>query len=263
MAITDKEQGVWELEGVYNKSMEGYWNYSAPDDPGNLFSWGYGSAGQLGLNSRTNYSSPVLLSGGWDSVYAFASGEGSSGGVKTDGTLWVWGFNNNGLSGQNYSSPNRISSPVQIPGTTWSSAAKSMRTGNYHTAALKTNGTLWTWGSNSEGQLGQNNATSYSSPTQVGTDTTWALGEMKFAMGAGKKMMAIKTNGTLWTWGTQDYGGLGHNQANQTYSSPKQVGTDTTWSKITQWGGGGLAIKTDGTLWSWGSGDYGAHGHNN
>ena len=150
MAITDKEQGVWELEGVYNKSMEGYWNYSAPDDPGNLFSWGYGSAGQLGLNSRTNYSSHDLLSGGWDSVYAFASGEGSSGGVKTDGTLWVWGFNNNGLSGQNYSSPNRISSPVQIPGTTWSSAAKAMRTGNYHTAALKTNGTLWTWGSNSE-----------------------------------------------------------------------------------------------------------------
>ena len=73
---------------------------------------------------------------------------------------------------------------------------------------------------------------------------------------------AIKTDGTLWTWGINDQGNLGHNQASTSYSSPKQVGSDTTWSKVTCFGYTMAATKTDGTLWAWGHNAVGQLGQN-
>ena len=84
--------------------------------------------------------------------------------VKQDGTLWAWGNNVPGLLGVN----NRTyySSPVQIPGTTWSAVYQGPK-------AIKTDGTLWTWGAGQAGKLGQGDSVSKSSPVQVGSDTTW------------------------------------------------------------------------------------------
>ena len=73
---------------------------------------------------------------------------------------------------------------------------------------------------------------------------------------------AIKTDGTLWTWGINDQGNLGHNQASTSYSSPKQVGSDTTWSKVTCFGYTMAATKTDGTLWAWRANAVGQLGQN-
>jgi len=126
---------------------------------------------------------------------------------------------------------------------------------------------LYTWGNNSPmGCLGQNNLTQYSSPIQVGTDTTWSA-ISNSNIGDSYWMIATKTDGTLWSWGRGGQGRLGVSNNTQ-YSSPVQVGTDTTWSdQISRdgEGGGSFAIKTDGTLWSWGnnSPSYGQLGHNN
>ena len=83
--------------------------------------------------------------------------------TKTDGTLWAMGENNKGQLGQNSPAPSDRSSPVQIPGTTWSSVSVS----DEFMAALKTDGTLWSWGYGNQGRLAQNNKTNYSSPVQV------------------------------------------------------------------------------------------------
>ena len=84
-------------------------------------------------------------------------------GLKTDGTLWSWGTNDNGQLGQN--SQTTYSSPVQIPGTTWDNVEITM---GYHVVAHKTDGTLWCWGAGGNGQLGQNGPNvQKSSPTQV------------------------------------------------------------------------------------------------
>jgi len=110
--------------------------------------------------------------------------------------------------------------------------------------------------------LGQNNQTSYSSPVQVGTDTTWNTGNLK--LGTNKyASAAIKTDGTLWAWGYNAYGNLGQGDQVQR-SSPIQVGTDTTWNKLSTWEEAGFtAIKTDGSLWIWGRGNWrGALGQN-
>ncbi len=95
--------------------------------------------------------------------------------TKTDGTLWMWGNGMRGSLGQNQGGDNPgannyYSSPVQIPGTNWK--ANMTAVGRFRSAAVKTDGTLWTWGGNYRGGLGQNNLTQYSSPVQI-PGTTW------------------------------------------------------------------------------------------
>jgi alpha-tubulin suppressor-like RCC1 family protein len=108
-----------------------------------------------------------------------------------------------------------------------------------HSAIIKTDGTLWCWGKNDEGNLGHNNLTDYSSPKQVGTDTTWD----KVTTGYYTKF-ATKTDGTFWAWGRNYKGGLGQNQGPSNYrrSSPTQLpGTD--WKLAVSAGVNSAAIK--------------------
>ena len=169
MAITDKETGVWGLDQVYNKINQGsIWEYSAPKE---LWTFGRNDDGQLGLNNKTQYSSPVQVPGTtWDKVPV--GGETYTGAfIRTDGTLWICGKNEFGCLGLNQSQPSigNISSPTQIPGTSWSEICLF----NGRSGAIKTDGTMWVWGDNGQGQLGQNNLVRYSSPVQVGSDTNW------------------------------------------------------------------------------------------
>ena len=229
--------------------------YDAPPQ-GGLFTWGNASDGLLGLNNTTYRSSPTQVGSNtnWSGLSRSINFSAPLFGVKADGTLWGWGSATNGELGQNYVSPLRLSSPVQISGTTW----KNVDFGYQAAAAVKTDGTLWAWGKNdggNSGVLGQNNLTNYSSPVQVGTETTWGTTMTTFGVSF-RTMSNIKTDGSLWSWGYSDYGGSGHNNRTK-YSSPRQVGTDTTWSSISQGYGAATAIKTDGTLWGWGRARYG------
>ena len=97
----------------------------------------------------------------------------------------------------------------------------------YGRFAIKTDGTLWAWGNNSRGELGQNSKTTYSSPRQIGSDTNWS------AISAGGSPKGIKTDGTLWTWGNNTDGHLGLSQVTdqQHRSSPVQI-PGTTWHRV-------------------------------
>jgi len=170
--------------------------------------------------------------------------------------LYTWGYNGKGQLGQN----NRTdySSPVQIPGTTWSSiaagASSNIAAGSLHTVATKTDNTLWSWGYNTYGNLGQNNRTDRSSPVQI-PGTSWS------SVSAGTNhVLANKTDNTLWSWGYNIYGNLGQNNRTQ-YSSPVQI-PGTTWSNIAVGQYYTLATKTDNTLWSWGYNVSGQLGQN-
>ena len=222
--------------------------------PAKLFSWGRNTYGQLGLNDVNVYKSSPTQVGSSTTWSQIISGQYACLATKTDGTLWSWGYNFNGQLGINNNSAADRSSPVQVgTNTNWSLVAAVQ----YSLAATKTDGTLWTWGYNHAGQLGLNNVVSRSSPVQVGTETNWSLID-----GGNATFVAIKTDGTLWTWGSNDHGQLGLNNVNVSKSSPTQVGVATTWSKINAGGGHILATKTDGTLWAWGLNNAGQLGHN-
>ena len=218
---------------------------------GTLWSWGYGDYGRLGHNDTIRKSSPVQIPGAWKSASAHTLGML---GLKSDGTLWAWGWG--GGTGQGDTIAR--SSPVQIPGTTWSIIPPSSNSSAR--AAIKTDGSLWMWAVQSEGQLGQNNNTQYQSPVQV--PGTWATVRLGNYITTG-----VKTDGTLWCWG-RNHGGLqgalGQNNHTQ-YSSPVQV-PGTTWSTSSNSISGGemgvLALKTDGTMWAWGRGQKGQLGQN-
>ena len=218
-----------------------------PPPPVYMWTWGYNAEGQLGLGNTTNYSSPVQIGAltTWASISAGASGGRA---IKTDGTMWAWGANGSGQLGQG-NTTNR-SSPVQIGAlTNWSKVSSG---GYFHSAAIKTDGTIWTWGSNYLAQLGLGDTTARSSPVQVGALTNWS------SLAAGKSSVtAIKTDGTMWSWGWNGYGILGINAGAVSYSSPVQIGALTTWSSVSMGSYVCAAIKTDGTMWIWGNNNDG------
>jgi len=239
--------------------------YSIKTD-GTLWVWGANENGQLGLNQPGAWvdprrSSPTQI--GSDTTWTAVSG-GSNHWLarKSDGTLWSWGENGSGQCGQSSTIPdnNGLSSPAQIPGTTWTNNITGAQNSSF---AIKTDGTLWGWGFNYEGQLGQNNTTSYSSPKQLGAGTDWALVGKNAVYS--RSLMAIKTDGSLWMSGNNATGGLAQNNETQ-YSSPIQV--PGTWSTtiqpvVVRYGRRAMAIKSDNTLWAWGQNEYGPLGQNN
>jgi alpha-tubulin suppressor-like RCC1 family protein len=217
---------------------------------GSLWSWGRGNNyGQLGHNNLISQSSPVQVGvlNTWDYVdsgYAFTAA------IKTDGTLWIWGSNQFGQLGLNNTT--NVSSPVQVGAlTTWS----KVTCGYFHTLALKTDGTLWSWGNSANGQGGLNTTANSSSPVQVGALSSWTDIVASYISSYGIR------SGNLFSWGHNGYGQLGLN--NTTYkSSPTQVGALTSWTRlVTSAGYATGAIKTDGTLWTWGRGDDGQLGN--
>jgi alpha-tubulin suppressor-like RCC1 family protein len=170
--------------------------------------------------------------------------------------LWAWGRNGFGQLGKN--DRTHRSSPVQeiLGGTSWKFIA--FGGGLTHSAAIKTDGTLWAWGLNTNGQLGKNDITHRSSPVQeVFGNTTW-----KLVSTGGYHTAAIKTDGTLWTWGKNNYGQLGKNDITHRSSPVQELTSNTSWKLVASGAYHTAAIKTDGTLWSWGFGTNGELGDN-
>jgi alpha-tubulin suppressor-like RCC1 family protein len=227
--------------------------FAAVKPDGTLWTWGLNGAGALGLGDTLNRSSPVQVGAltNWLSVHTSGSG-GFTMAIKTNGTLWGWGSAFYGNLGLNDAIQYR-SSPMQVGAlTTW----KAVSASSTRTLATQTNGTLWSWGSSSNGQLGLGTIINRSSPTQVGVLTNWKTPVAGDACGA-----AIKTDGTLWAWGYNLYGTLGQGDTIHR-SSPVQVGTLTTWSII---GSGSIhltGVDTAGRLWAWGLNNNGQLGQN-
>ena len=222
---------------------------------GTLWVWGANNGYQIGDNSPFNRQLPVTTFAGGTNWKQVACGQGHTSAIKTDGTLWIWGWGGNGRLGLNNTTQRLTPVTTFAGGTNW----KQVSCGWQHTAAIKTDGTLWIWGYNGYGNLGDNTTTNRLTPvTTFAGGTNWK----QVACGGGHTA-AIKTDGTLWTWGRNYVGGpLGDNTTTDRPTPGTTFAGGTNWKQVSCGRWHTAAIKTDGTLWTWGYNYFGQVGNN-
>lgn len=182
----------------------------------------------------------------WKSVTA---GDATTYGIRSDGSLWSWGWNEKGQSGNGVSE--RTATPTLADGNrVWKKTVGGKAYGFF----LAEDGSLWAAGTATNGVQGTNDGVDHKVLTRIGTDNDWA--DMACSRFWGYSAFAIKTNGTLWAWGENSAGqlGIGNTQAQ---TLPVQVGTDTDWKQVAAGVSSVLALKADGSLWGWGLNMYG------
>ncbi|GGA45532.1 S-layer homology domain-containing protein [Paenibacillus physcomitrellae] len=224
----------------------GYYHSVSLISSGTVYTWGQDSYGQLGNNSTVSgIASPVMVKK-LTGIVDVDSGVRSSMALKQDGTVWMWGGNMNGQLG--IGSTANSSVPVQVPGLR-SISAISGGVG-YHSMALTSDGTVWTWGKNDSGELGDGTQIQRDTPVQVA-----GLTDVKAIAAGGYFSLALKNDGTVWAWGVNENGELGDGSGQDQYT-PVQVSGLSGVQSIAAGGSFALALKEDGTVWTWGENKY-------
>ncbi len=215
-------------------------------DDKTVWAWGENDSGQLGDGTTASRSTPAPVAGLSNVKQVFA-GAFSSFVVKEDGSLWTWGAT------VPYMSESDMLSPVQISGL---SDVASVSASYGHVLVLKNDGTVWAWGENTFGQLGNGTTQTSYAPVQVS-----GLTNVKAIDAADNSSVAVKNDGTVWTWGSDNFGELGNGTFDEPSSIPVQV---TGLTGIEQVDSGGIhcvALKNDGTVWTWGANELGQLGN--
>ena len=226
---------------------------------GSLWIWGRNFLGALGNNlsgggtESQNRSTPITTFAGGNDWKQVACGEYHTSAIKTDCSLWSWGHNQFGMLGINNTDQKNTPVTTILGGTNW----KSVACGDIHVLAIKTDGSLWVWGRGADGQLGTNNTADRSIPV-----TTFIGGnDWKSIAGGVQHSAAVKTDGSLWTWGTNDFAHLGINDTTQRNTPVTTFAGGNTWKSVACGRSHTIALKTDGTLWTWGRGEDGRLGN--
>jgi alpha-tubulin suppressor-like RCC1 family protein len=209
-----------------------------------LWCWGGNNSGQLGDGTTTSQYSPEQI--GTSTWKAVAAGAWHTCGLQTDGSLWCWGNNDSGQLGDgtltyDYGQKN---APDQIgTSTQWVAIAA----GFLHTCGLQVDGSLWCWGWNEYGSLGDGTTNTQPAPEQVGVGASWTAIALGDAHTCG-----IQTNGSLWCWGNNRYGQLGDGNPLQQQNAPERIGTSSLWASVTAHGVNTCGLQTDDSLFCWG-----------
>ena len=226
-------------------------SFMAIKNDNTLWVWGAGGNGQLAINDlgSTKYTPVTTFAGGSDWKTLPNTFRVSTGAIKNDGSLWVWGSNPNGILGL-AGETRQKSTPVTTyaGGNDW----KQLSCGSNHMAAVKTDGSLWLWGYNSgDHALGINEVllTRDTPVTTISGGNDWKQVACGYRYTA-----AVKTDGSLWVWGRNNRGQLGTNDT-QTKSSPVTTyAGGNNWRSVSTNANGDhtIALKTDGSLWAFG-----------
>lgn len=216
---------------------------------GTVWCWGKNEHGGLGDGTQTDRDvpTPVFTPPGWDTTAPVAGvevGRTHTCATKTNGRLWCWGRNGEFQLGNG--SVTSTSVPQRV-GTSTETSWAQVVSGASHSCATKFDDTLWCWGVNADGQIGDGTTKARTRPNQVGTDQDWAT-LSSFA----SHNCATKSDGRMWCWGKNRYGQLGDG-SRENRSSVTQVQAHIDWHRVSAGVRHSCAIKTDGSLWCWGS----------
>jgi len=213
---------------------------SGPDNFSTIFT------GLDGFSVKRTFSRLSTAPAGWSTVTA----SNHSLGIRSDGSLWAWGWNHFGQLGLGDTGDRNT--PVRVgTANNWI----SVTAGYYHSLGIRTDGSLWAWGWNSYGQLGTGGLyAGENTPTRVGTLSDW------IAVSAGySHSLGIRTDGSLWAWGINDKYQLGLGDTNNR-NTPVRVGSFNDWIAVAAGTDCSFGIRLNGSLWSWGGNTHGQLG---
>ena len=267
--------GTGYLTGITGIATGPYHSLALKND-GTVWAWGYNGNGQLGDNTTNQRSLPVQVKdstgvGYLTGVTAISAREYHSLAQKDDGIVWGWGNNTDGQLGYRQASVNVIRLPQSVVGRIQKEALSNVTAvaaGQNYSLAIKNDGTVWAWGNNNYGQLGDSTANQRNLPVQVkdAAGTGFLTGITAVAAGTSHSL-ALKNDGTVWAWGSNNNGQLGDDSTTGRYL-PVQVkdaagtGFLTGITAITTGETHSMALKNDGTVWTWGNNNYGQLGDN-
>jgi len=243
---------VSNLKGVTAIAGGDFHSLALKND-GTVWAWGNNFDSELGNGTYKNSKVPIQVPG-LANITAIAGAGLHSLALKNDGTVWVWGGNFRGLLGNGTSTITNSNIPIKVSGLT---GITTIAAGFLHFLALKSDGTVWTWGDDFGGQLGNGARTSTISniPVQV-----LGLTDIIAIAGGFWHSLALKKDGTVWAWGDNNYGQLGNGTYTRT-NIPGQVSGLEGVIAIASGAWHSLALKKDGTVWAWGSNDEGQLGN--
>jgi len=231
----------------------GYSCSAAVTSDGAIYTWGYNGYGQLGDGSNLQRQLPsavVLPSGKLFSVVV--AGSSFMAALSTDGLGYAWGINSDGELGTGSYSSSNVPVAVYSGGVLSGKTITQLAAGSKHALAILNDGTVVTWGNNSDGELGNGTNTNASTPVLINT-----LTQIKAVAGGSTFSLALSSSGTVYAWGANDYGQLGLNNTTS-YLTP-QVVTALAGKVVTAIACGSItsyALTSDGILYAWGDGSY-------
>jgi len=241
---------VTGLTGV-SQVAAGYFHSLALKSDGTVWAWGNNNHGQLGNGTSVGSLVPVQVPR-LDHVTQISAGYGFSLALRSDGTVWAWGWNDKAQLGA-FSTP-FSETPVQVEGL---SHATGISAGFEHAVATATDGTsvltsVWAWGGNEYGQLGDGTLTSHGAKRVTGLPVYIA------GISAGDAFTTVLSgDGAVWAWGYDTSGQLGNAPSSSPVTRP--VNTIGLGSGIIQLSAGGahvLALKSNGTVLAWGNNQF-------
>ena len=253
------------------------WYALALASDGTVYSWGFNSWGQLGngtSGTANNASAPVAVKTAGTpmegkTIVQVAAGATHSLALATDGTIYAWGKNEYGQLGNDSTTNSPVPVAVKTAGTPMDGKTIiQIHAGYEHSLALASDGTVYAWGRNNSGQLGKNDATDTHIPAAVQTLGTPMAGKVIVQLAAGNSQsMALASDGTVYTWGWNQYGQLGNGTTTNSRIPVAVVTTGTplagkTISQIAAGNAHALAMTDDGAIYSWGWNQYGQLGNN-
>jgi len=237
---------------------------------GSVWAWGENTAGELGNGTTTNSPTPVQVEGPGGvgfltGVVKVAAGDRFVVALKTDGTVWAWGANGGSLG--NNTTTAMETTPVQVVGANavgFLTGIIAIGTHSFHTLALGADGTVFAWGNDPEGQLG-NGITppggAFAIPYPVVVSTISGLSnKSSLSTGGEHSLAADPTSGKAWGWGWNVYGQLGDGTQIQRLT-PSQVSAVTSFTEVAGGAWHSVGLGSDGSVWTWGANPYGQLGN--
>ena len=223
---------------------------------GTVWTWGSNSSGQLGdgtttsrhLAAQVKTASSTFLTG----VIAIAAGDNFCAALKSDGTVWAWGDNGSGQIGIGSTHTQKYAVQVMLSGGAALSGITDFACGSSHVIALKTDGAVWSWGNNTNGQLGNGTTTQARNPVQVKINSTNFFTNATVVAAGASHSVILKTDGSVYACGLNSSGQLSINSTTQQlYPTQAVSSAGPVLSSIVDLACGAnhtLVTKNDGTV---------------